>query len=462
MSSGSVKQVSHPMSDDAELLIRYTESRSETAFAALVERHHGLVYAAALRRLQGDTHRATEVAQTVFISLARHAPTLAHRPVLASWLHTATRHAVIDILRAERSRRIREKQAHPIDSVNATTSRPVDWDQLRPLLDDALDHLNESDRSLLMLRFFGQNPFTDIGAKLNLTEDAARMRTTRALEKLRAHLARRGITSTSIALGAALTAQPLTAAPAGLAALLTTGVLAAPASATGLSLTLMTATTKTVLAINVIALFSVVTVVNNTARLRAVLDHLTEQNSQIVAVRSANSQLSATVVEAGADRGQLKELERLRGEIVFLETHLKAVKPENTQVLPKPSIEPPFPGIFFEKEQVDVVPVVKFRPRPVVPSGTGGGKVRLDYIVDENGKVRNVSILSATSAAIGESAAASLRGSDFDSAQKDGHPVAVHMQQTITISAATLVSAGAKGTIPPPKNAPTIRAVPWF
>ena len=72
------------MSDDAELLRRYADTRSEPAFAALVERHLGLVYAAALRRLNGDTHRATDVAQTVFIALARHAADLALRPVLAS------------------------------------------------------------------------------------------------------------------------------------------------------------------------------------------------------------------------------------------------------------------------------------------------------------------------------------------------------------------------------------------
>ena len=242
------------MSDDAELLRCYAETRAEPAFAALVERHLGLVYAAALRRLDGDPHRATEITQTVFITLARHAADLVPRPVLASWLHTATRHAVIDLLRAERRRQTREHHAHILATVNAPapSSAPAEWDQLRPLLDAALDQLPEPDRTLLLLRFFEQHAFADIGAKLHLTEDAARMRTARALEKLRAHLARHGITSTATALGAALTAQPLTAAPAGLATTITAGALIGATGTTALitgNLFLMSTATKAILAV---------------------------------------------------------------------------------------------------------------------------------------------------------------------------------------------------------------------
>ena len=261
--SAAVKQVTPAMSDDAELLRRYAETRSEPAFTALVERHLGLVYSAALRRLGGDPHRATEISQTVFIALARHAADLAQRPVLASWLHTATRHAVIDLLRVERRRHSREHHAHLLATVNAPAdfSASADWDQIRPLLDAALDQLNESDRALLLLRFFEQHSFTAIGTRLHLTEDAARMRTARALEKLRTHLARHGITSTATALGTALTTQTLTAAPAGLATTITSGALAGTAALTALSLTVMTTTTKALLTAAAVAVLALGTVV---------------------------------------------------------------------------------------------------------------------------------------------------------------------------------------------------------
>lgn len=50
---------------DTELLRRYAEDHYEAAFAELVSRHVGLVYAAALRQVGGATHRAQDVAQRV-------------------------------------------------------------------------------------------------------------------------------------------------------------------------------------------------------------------------------------------------------------------------------------------------------------------------------------------------------------------------------------------------------------
>ena len=81
------------MTRDAALLRRYADSRSEIAFAELVQRHLNLVYCAALRQVGGDAQLAQDVAQTVFTDVARKAAALSRRPVLASWLHTSTRFA---------------------------------------------------------------------------------------------------------------------------------------------------------------------------------------------------------------------------------------------------------------------------------------------------------------------------------------------------------------------------------
>jgi len=71
------------------------------------------------------------------------------------------------------------------------------WDRLRPVLDDVMHDLNERDREAVLLRFFEGRPFAQVGARLGLSENAARMRVERALDKLHALLARRGITSTT-------------------------------------------------------------------------------------------------------------------------------------------------------------------------------------------------------------------------------------------------------------------------
>lgn len=226
------------MNDDAELLRQYADQRSEAAFAGLVRRHLGLVYHAALRQTGGDAHRAQDVAQEVFTSLARKARELSQRPTLAGWLHTSTRYAALQSVRTERRRQNREQEIYAMtDSLHPDTSG-ADWERLKPFVDEALHSLGERDREAVLLRFFEGRPFAEVGAKLAVSEDAARVRVDRALEKLRATLARHGVTSTAAALSVALAAQAGAAVPAGLAATVTSGALVSGA-APALILTLM-------------------------------------------------------------------------------------------------------------------------------------------------------------------------------------------------------------------------------
>lgn len=205
------------MNDDAALLCRYADEGSEAAFTELVQRHVNLVYGAALRRTGGDPHRAAEVAQQVFTALARNARKLSHHALLPAWLHTATRNAALNLMISEQRRQVRETEALALDAATAGGAASPDWNQLRPLLDAAIDELPEADRIAVILRFLEHRPFAEIAATLQVSEDAARMRTDRALDKLRPALARRGITSTSAALGAVVLAQPVISAPATLA-----------------------------------------------------------------------------------------------------------------------------------------------------------------------------------------------------------------------------------------------------
>jgi RNA polymerase sigma factor (sigma-70 family) len=225
------------MPTDQELLRRFATAHDDEAFAELLRRYLDLVYAAALRRTAGRHALAQEIAQEVFIQLARKAALLASHPTLAGWLHRCTRYAAIDALRAESRRRKLAEAVHAMPDLSPPPEHDPDWEQLRPLIDDALDHLKERDRELMLLRFLRGLTFREIGTELGLTENAARMRAERALDTLRAQLARHGVTSTSAALGILLANQPAVAAPAGLAAQLTTVALAAAPAGTTASLT---------------------------------------------------------------------------------------------------------------------------------------------------------------------------------------------------------------------------------
>jgi RNA polymerase sigma factor (sigma-70 family) len=235
------------MTNDPELLRDYAENRSEEAFAELVRRHLPAVYAVALRQVGGDAHLARDVAQSVFIDLARKAAPLAHRPVLAGWLFRSARFAAAKAVRADRRRQAREHAAHLMHELAADPTPIVDWDRIRPALDDLIGELNERDREAVLLRFFEGRALADIGAQLQLTEEGARSRVERALERLRAGLARRGVTSTTAALAVVLANQVSAAVPAGLAAHVTHSAIAATASGGGLLTFLTTMNTKTII-----------------------------------------------------------------------------------------------------------------------------------------------------------------------------------------------------------------------
>lgn len=229
--------------DDTLLLRRYAENHSEAAFTELVQRHVNLVYFSALRRTQGDTHRAEEIAQHVFTTLARKATSLTSHTALTGWLYTTTQLAAGEFNRAELRRHLREQKAYAMNEDLSLSTSQDDWEQVRPVIDNALRDLETRDRDALLLRFFENRPYAEIGAALKVTENSARMRVDRALDKLRNALARRGITSTTAALTGALNVPASFAAPATLTQQLSTAALAGAATlGTSASLSLLLST----------------------------------------------------------------------------------------------------------------------------------------------------------------------------------------------------------------------------
>ncbi|MBL9174256.1 MAG: sigma-70 family RNA polymerase sigma factor [Verrucomicrobiales bacterium] len=203
--------------EDAAWLAEYRDCGSEAAFRALVDRHLPLVYSTAVRMVNGDSHRAQDICQSVFTDLARSVPSLPQGVLLAGWLHRTTRFTALEVLRAERRRAKREQESTWMKEQD-TSETETAWASLRPVLDEALDQLAEPDRHALLLRFFGQHSLADVGSALGIAEDAARKRVARALEKLRQRLVARGITTTATALSCMLESRCVEAVPAGLGA----------------------------------------------------------------------------------------------------------------------------------------------------------------------------------------------------------------------------------------------------
>jgi RNA polymerase sigma factor (sigma-70 family) len=224
------------MNDDMTLARDYAASQSEPAFAMLVGRHISLVHSAALRQV-GDGHLAQEITQAVFIILARKAGSLGTNTILSAWLYRTTRYVASDALRTRRRRAQREREAY----MQSTSTEPQAsvWADLAPLLDEAMAGIGELERSALVLRFFENKSAPEIAAALNVSEDAAQKRVTRALEKLRRFFSKRGVSSTAAVIAWAMSANAVQVAPVGLAKSVAAVAAAKGAGASSSTLTLI-------------------------------------------------------------------------------------------------------------------------------------------------------------------------------------------------------------------------------
>ncbi|MDQ8199653.1 sigma-70 family RNA polymerase sigma factor [Pelagicoccus enzymogenes] len=206
------------MKTDRELLHDFCRRRSQPAFRELVERHLDWVYSVALRQVGQDRHLAEDVCQEVFASVSRKAEQLGELDALNGWLFRATRFAASDVVRAERRRKNREWEAAKMDLAEKAGGSELDWQETGALLDEAIGELRDEDRDALCLRFFEERSFAEVGARLGVQENAARMRVNRALDKLQLVLQQRGVKSTAAALGGVCAGHSLVSAPASLLA----------------------------------------------------------------------------------------------------------------------------------------------------------------------------------------------------------------------------------------------------
>ncbi len=196
-----------------DLVRDYARNHSEAAFAELVRRHLNLVYSVAWRYAMQDGD-AQDIAQAVFIILARKAAGLGERTVLTGWLHETTRFTAARWQRTAARRHAREQEAY-MQSLDPAPA--LIWAQLAPHLEAAMSRLGERDRTLLALRFYENKTGAEAAALLGIQEAAAHKRTARALEKLRAFFGQRGMALTAATLASAVAENAVQAAPAGLA-----------------------------------------------------------------------------------------------------------------------------------------------------------------------------------------------------------------------------------------------------
>ncbi len=319
------------MTDHQSLLTDYVQTGSDAAFRELVSRYVDLVYSTALRLVGADMHCAEDVAQTVFADLARLAKTLPADVKLGGWLHRDTCFVAANLMRGERRRQSRERQAAEMNALQNHSE--ADYSLVAPILDEAINELGEADRTAILLRFFEQQDFRAVGQALGSNEDAARMRVTRALEKLEEFLKRRGITTTAASLGVVLTTNAVQAAPVGLAVTISTAALLAGSTisttvtATAIKTIAMTTLQKTVITATLAVVAGTgIYEARQASQLRDENQMLQRQKApmveQLQQFQKAHSELTNQLATLREDNERLNrntaELLKLRGEVTKL------------------------------------------------------------------------------------------------------------------------------------------------
>jgi len=219
-----------------ELLQQYARHGDQQAFARVVSEHVDMVYSACLRQV-GDKHLAEEVTQAVFVILARKAAALGDHIVLGAWLHKTARYAALNALKIERRRRIHERKA--AEMAMELRNHAPGWIGLEPVLDEGIARLPENDRAAIMLRFFQKRSVADVGSVLGVSEDAAGMRISRALDKLRSFFSRRGVAVSSALIASVILRNGVQAAPIALHSTIAAEAAAIGSASVGLNIGVM-------------------------------------------------------------------------------------------------------------------------------------------------------------------------------------------------------------------------------
>ena len=310
---------------DQQLLRDYAERRSDAAFGELVRRHLDAVYSAALR-MTAEEQSARDTAQAVFVALANGAASLAGHPVLSGWLHCTARNLAAKNVRTEVRRRAREQEAAALNQLLTAESEPA-WERIAPHLDAALGDLSAADRDAVTLRYFEKKSAPEMSDILGISEEAAQKRVARAVDRLREYFARNGVAVGVGGLVVVLSAQAVQAAPAGLAATISTAALAGTTIATSTTV-VMTLLQKTLITVSLAAAVGAgIFEAKQAAQARAEAQTLQQQQApladqlqQLLRERNSATNRVAGLMEelAKGKQGNL-ELLKLRREVTRLQ-----------------------------------------------------------------------------------------------------------------------------------------------
>lgn len=158
--------------------------RDPEKFSPLYEKYHEQIFRYIYQRMD-DKEMAFDVTSQVFFKAIKNLDKYEFRGVpFGSWLYRIAKSELYQTFRDKTA-----KRAINIETVQLATFMDVFEDEENERnnkrLLKAIESLRETDVQLIEMRFFEQRPYREIGEMLSITENNAKVKTFRALDKLK-------------------------------------------------------------------------------------------------------------------------------------------------------------------------------------------------------------------------------------------------------------------------------------
>ncbi len=179
---------------DAELLERFICQRDEAAFELLVWRH-GKMVLRTCRRLLPTSQDAEDAFQGCFLALAQRAHAIARQECVGGWLYKVAYRLALDEKARAARRRFREQSCSDLALVPGSLDPASEAAQreVRAILDDEVNRLPDRFRAPFVLYHLEGRSYQEIARELGCCLGTVESRLSRARQRLRAKLARRGV-----------------------------------------------------------------------------------------------------------------------------------------------------------------------------------------------------------------------------------------------------------------------------
>ena len=182
------------------------------AYDGIVRRYAPLIHARCQRALGSSD--ADDATQAVFLVLARKGDQAAASPVLAAWLYRVAELVIANAMRDRRRRQHAERNLPPPTMTAEAEPAEETMASIRPQLDACLADLPARERETVLLHHLAGHSLAEVATLTGSPVSTVKYRLSRGLERLRALLAKRGVTVSALALLACLQAEARAEVPA--------------------------------------------------------------------------------------------------------------------------------------------------------------------------------------------------------------------------------------------------------